>query len=597
MDIFNLIKRNKLFAGLDDETIHRLIAQLTTIHLAKNHILFQQGDLSDGLYIVVSGRLVTLLKMNYHHERIIGDLGPGQTIGEMGVLSNEPRAMTVKAIKESVLLKLSMQQFAELCEHHPTLLMATMRVLTLRSRNLMELLRTPEPTKKHIVIVPGNQATDGASFAQQLQALLPISSDAILLSVYDEANPVLSYSVMQLDDHIDALEHQYKKIIYLLAADTSPFARYVLEKADMIYVIVEAESPPHLHQEIIDSIHQVDLAYRAKPALVLLHKQPKSFPRHTRRWLRLAAFGMHHHVRVAEAADWQRLIRFMLGKAIGVVLGGGGVRSWAHIGALKAIAEAGMPIDVIGGTSAGSIVAGYYAANGTHEDAKGALRLLSSVTRQAVAWWNLTWPAVSLFNGKEYTAAQKNIFGTIKIEDLWLPFFCVTCDLSNSTEVINRRGFLWKKIRTSTSVPGLFPPVVVNGQIRLDGGIASNLPVDAMKKHFSGVGTVVAVQLIHNSLEDKKYKFPPVLPFWQVVFAKLGITKRYHFPHFMETFLRALLVGSSMKQKECAKAADILISPDLSAYSLLSATSIEQQQLVNKGYNTAIKAIKKWKKK
>ena len=79
-------------------------------------------------------------------------------------------------------------------------------------------------------------------------------------------------------------------------------------------------------------------------------------------------------------------------------------------------------------------------------------------------------------------------YGKNKIANLWLPFFCVSCNISNITQVILRKGLLWKAIRSSTAVPAIFPPVVINGHLHLDGGIINNLPVDIMRnlsRHWS----------------------------------------------------------------------------------------------------------------
>jgi predicted acylesterase/phospholipase RssA len=422
-------------------------------------------------------------------------------------------------------------------------------------------------------------------------------TDMILISEYDKDSPMQSLSQKELQQYVDDLQEKCKKIVYLLRGDETALEKFSLEKADMIYVVASTDCKQYLNRVTHRRIRKSDLAYRAKPELVLLHEHANQMPVHTFEWLKMESFGMHHHIRVTEEKDWQRLMRFICGQAIGVVLGGGGVRSWAHLGALKALEEAGIPVDAIGGTSAGSIVAGHYALHETYKDAKAKLRLLSAVTRKSVSLWNLTWPAVSLFNGKAYTEAQKNIFGKVKIENLWLPFFCITCDLSKSTQVVNRTGLLWKKIRASTSVPGIFPPVVVAGRLQMDGGIANNLPVDVMKKMSSNIGTVIAVELIHAIKDEMAYKFPPALPFWKTLLTKLRIINRdYRFPQFIDTFLQALLVGSSVKQRECAAAADVLVSPDLSSFNLLSVTEAEENQLIELGYQSAVAAIKKWKK-
>jgi NTE family protein len=595
IDIFNLVKSSQIFASLDDECLQKAIKKLKKIYVHKNKILFHQGDISDGLYLLVSGRLVGLLKTK-DQEKFIGNIEPGQTIGEMGAISHEPRAATVKAVQNSILLKLSAERFAKLCAEYPALFTQTMHNVMHRSRNLIELLSLPEPTKKHIVILAASKKFSLALFSARIAEMLKSNPHMVLLSEYDPELQELSTTAVK--NRIADLQEVCKKIIYICRVDESPLGKIALGAADMIYVAANGDEKAFINRATRKKIHEIDLAYRAKAELILLHEQEKLLPRHTDEWLKMEKFGLHHHIRIAAEKDWQRLLRFISGTAVGVVLGGGGVRSWGHVGVLKALEEAGVPIDAIGGTSAGSIVAGHYALHESSAGKHEKLRLLSAVTRKSVSWWNLTWPAASLYNATTYTQTQKKIFGRVKIENLWLPFFSIACDLSKSTQVVNRRGLLWKKIRASTAVPGIYPPMIVNGRLRLDGGIVNNLPVDVMRKLSGSIGTVIAVQLIHNYQDDIKYNFSPALPFWQVVLSKLGfIHREYRFPHYIEMFLRALLAGSSVKQRESAAAADVLISPDLSAFSLLSVTQAQESELIEIGYQTAMTAIKKWKRK
>lgn len=375
-------------------------------------------------------------------------------------------------------------------------------------------------------------------------------------------------------------------------------AKICFRKTEMIYVVGNADAEPYISRSVIEKINTLYSMLHVKPELILLHEKEKEMPRHTSKWLKLMRFRLNHHVRINQDGDIQRILRFMQGKAIGLVLGGGGVRSWAHFGVLRALKEASIPIDIIGGTSAGAIVAGYYALHEYIEEVPAELKELTDITSKTVSWRNFTWPCVSLFYGKAYTEKQKKIFGNVRIENLWIPSFCVSCNLSDNTQVICRNGYLWKTIRSSTAVPAIFPPVVINGDIHLDGGILNNLPVDVMRKLMGGRGIIIASELTHYSKDTNDYNFPPVLTLRQALMTKSKISNHdYKFPPFVETFLKALLAGSSAKQYENGLAADILICPDLSKYSLLSLTDEEMNEIIDLGYKSTLIAIKKWKRK
>jgi len=270
------------------------------------------------------------------------------------------------------------------------------------------------------------------------------------------------------------------------------------------------------------------------------------------------------------------------------------LRCWAQLGAVMAIRGANIPIDAIGGVSAGSIVAGYYAMHETLKDPEFHLRQLSEVTRQSISIKNITWPAASLFNAKGYTQQLKKIFKNARVENLWLPFFSVSTNLSNNKLEISRSGRLWKLIRSSTSVPLVYPPVVIKGKMHLDGGLLNNLPVDVMRKLLSNEGKIIAVELTHRNEDTKEYFFPPVLTFWSTLLSKFKITnKDYKFPQFIDTFLKSLLAGSAAKQEENSRMADVLITPDLSKFSLLNISHEDENRLIKIGYKTTMDKIKK----
>src|SRR6202034_1924826 len=154
-------------------------------------------------------------------------------------------------------------------------------------------------------------------------------------------------------------------------------------------------------------------------------------------------------------------------------------------------------------------------------------------------------------------------FGNKRIENMWLPYFCVTCNLGAYREATHRSGLLWEKCRGSVAVPGLVPPMVTNGELHIDGGVINNLPVNTMRDILGSESKIIAIELMSEITDPNRYNFPPTLDFKQTFLAKLRLGYRdYKFPPFLETFIKALLVGSSVKQKENSAAADLLIDPD-----------------------------------
>jgi len=595
-DFLAILKACDIFSSLDDAQLTKLLKKFKIVHLKKSKILFHQGSFSNSLYLVVQGKLVVFLKQKNNEKKILNMINPGETVGEVGALSNEPRTATVKALENSILLKLSSDEFNELTHQYPFVMQKTLGNLMKRSRNLIQLVSNKESLRKHVVILAANKKCILQSLSEKLFTMAYHVDDIVMLS--DFSTGIQQTDEVQLKAHISLSEAKNKVILYILKSTKTMLAQLAFENVDTIYVVGEGYSDAHIESSVMKQLKSNKSYLQTRIELILLYENEMQRPQNTSRWLDLTKFDLHHHVRINQDKDWQRILRFIRGQAIGVVLGGGGLRCWAQLGAIRALIKSGIPIDIIGGTSAGAIVAGHYSLHETNKDSIKGLQELSDATRKAVRLYNLTWPAVSIFNSKDYTHKLYELFGGQHIEDLWITCFCITTNLSNFSQMVYRRGRLWKTIRSSSSVPGIFPPVVIKGRLHTDGGILNNLPVDVMRKFIGAKGTVVAVELTHMNEDSTEYYFPPILTFWQTVLAKLHIKyKNYRFPHFVDTFLKSLLAGASAKQFENSVAADLLISPDLSKFGILNVKKSQEAALIKIGYDSALKAIKTWRKK
>ena len=232
--------------------------------------------------------------------------------------------------------------------------------------------------------------------------------------------------------------------------------------------------------------------------LVLIHDEGKS-PQNTASWLLSRPMLMrHHHIRLSSVEDISRVGRWISGKAVGLVLSGGGSRGLAHAGVLKAMHKAKVPIDVIGGTSQGAFIAGLYAQNLPWEQMLERVRRYSREMGSIRALLSdLTLPLLSVFSGSGFDRVVEEAFngGSQKIEDLWLQFYAVTTNLSAGASKVHVSGVLWKAVRASMTLIGLVPPVVdSDGALLCDGGYTSNIPVDALMALGVGCSIVVDVE-------------------------------------------------------------------------------------------------------
>jgi lysophospholipid hydrolase len=161
-----------------------------------------------------------------------------------------------------------------------------------------------------------------------------------------------------------------------------------------------------------------------------------------------------------------------------VVLSGGAARGLAHIGFLRGMEERGLPIDFIGGTSQGAFMGGLYAMHMSADAcAPGISRLASAIGSTSQLIQALTLPVISYFSGHAMNAVLIDVFTDTQIEDLWLRYFAVSTDVTESTMRVHSTGPLWRYARASMNLMGLLPPVFDRGHLLVDGGYCAKCVV------------------------------------------------------------------------------------------------------------------------
>ncbi len=591
--LLHFIRSCKIFSSLDRETCEALLPDFEKLVLAPNEALYYQGDLSGDLYIVISGKLSAILTMASGESKIMGYIEPGEMVGEMGVLTNEPRTVTVKALNDATLIKMTGEKFIELCHKFPSVMFAVIKPLATGTQKVFQMISS-EKIARHILIIGANKDTSLEEFSRKLNQALDPASHVVLLSDYDQK----FNSAEEIENYLEQEEDPDKPkrmFLFLIKSLKTELAKVATKIFDRAYIVGEYVSAPYIDPIVFEIIKKRESHLKSGTELILIQA---GVPNNTTQWLRQGNFSAHHHIRMSMKTDFERLIRFIRGKAIGLVLGGGGTRGWAHMGALKALLEANIPIDAIGGTSIGAIIGACYSMHQNYEETYKRFLDLFQQSRHSTSWRSITWPAISIFDGRKFTEAQKNAFGDTRIEDLWLPYFCVTSNFATNTEVIHREGVLWEKTRASSAIPGLVPPMVMNGELHFDGALLNNLPVDVMRQWVGKKGKIIAIELGGNFQRKAAYNFPPELPFSEAFLSDIHITNRdYKFPPFIDTFIRALLVGSNLRTNQNGLAADLLVSLNLNTYRMLHSNMKKTQKLIELGYQDTVNQLKHFKVK
>jgi len=176
-------------------------------------------------------------------------------------------------------------------------------------------------------------------------------------------------------------------------------------------------------------------------------------------------------------------------KKIGLALSGGAVLGIAHLGVINVLEENNIPIDMVAGTSAGSLVGAFLAAGYTSDQ---MFRMVKSLTWGKIS--KLTIPKMGLLNERLLERFIDSRIGKIDISELTKPFAAVTVDLTTGEQVIFRQGPVARAVRASCAIPGVFTPLIQGKQVLVDGGVLNFFPVDVVKK--LGADYVIGVKLV-----------------------------------------------------------------------------------------------------
>ncbi len=471
-----VLQRAPLFADLDPTGMAAVERELTLLVLPGGAPLFRQGEPADAVYVVASGCLGV-----FRHEEegeatepvLIAEVPPGNLVGEMSLLSHGKRTRSVAALRDSEVWRLAQTSFNALTAHHPEVLPALMRSVV--ARNALETgKRRRQP--RTFAILPSGPDVPAARFAVMLaDALGRIGNQVQMLGPESVDREPEWFSRCEMDSSF---------VLYRADPTLTPWTELCLRQADCLVAVRNADNdfPTKLPFEVETA--QSGAVFHRRRELVLLHDGRDPRPGSTAPLLAGGLYGHHHHVRIDIHADIDRLARLLTGHAVGVVMAGGGARAFTHIGVVKALRECGVPIDLVGGTSMGAIVAAGVASRWNDQELDERFR---KAFVEANPLSDYTLPLISLFSGRRVTRLLRAAFGEKDIEDLILPFYCMTANLTTSNADMHTVGRLWRWLRASVSIPGVLPPFNEAGEVHVDGGVIDNFPVRAMRRLGRGV--------------------------------------------------------------------------------------------------------------
>jgi predicted acylesterase/phospholipase RssA len=587
-----------VFGEFDSAALAAIAQSVQWVSLPGGATLFRQGDRSDDVFVVVNGRLRTELEDADGSVRVLEEVGRGAAVGEVALLTGETRAASVVAVRDTDLVRLSKASFDALLERHPHAMMRLSRAAAVRLRHSAH-RPAGGSAPVMLAVVSAGPSAPIRELSRALAAALGGEPAVAHLARAGVDRALGRSGASQADDGdathsavvtwLAACERAHRHVVLEADDAWTPWTQRCLRQADRVLLVARAgddPAPGPLERAMRAA------GVRARVELVLVHDDACARPVATARWLAAREVVTHHHVRIGHAGDVARLARRVSGRAVGLVLGGGGARGFAHIGMLRALAEDGIHVDAIGGTSIGALIAGAH-AHGLGVDAMVALaRDFASPAKLL----DRTLPLASLMAARKVTALYQHLFGDVHVEDLWMPLFAVSSSLSRARAVVHRSGPLWRGVRASTAIPAIFPPMLADdGDVLVDGGVMNNMPLDVMRD-FCESGTVIGVNPMPTDDKEKRYHFGPSLSGWEALKGRLkwfGSTTRA--PSILGSVMRATEINSAnrMRQPSFRALADLLVEPGLAGYPILAFDRFEE--IVDIGYRSAREALDAWR--
>ncbi len=527
-----------LLAPLPAHARADLAAESSWIHLPAGEFLFRQGDPAGSLAIVWTGRLEVLDESGPSPRRV-GALQRGSWVGELSLLTGEPRSASIRALRDSQLLSIPRDAFDRVLQREPELGLGLARSLAAQLQHTSGITpSTPRPDT--IAVLPLGGPLPVGAVVEGLRAVAARHGRVAVLDETTTATGTVPAAWPALLDRVEA----DTDVVVLACLDPQAhpeWAAFCARSADRAVALLRGGRPPDWSVPLLH--RRTDLAF-VGASLLSARIDPG---------LRALAPRAHHHLPEGEAIDAAiaRLARRVTGHAVGVVFSGGGARGLAHLGVIEELTAAGIPVDRVGGCSAGSLAAGLL-ARGVPPDEMIARCRTELVDHHPFA--DVTVPRESLIKGRRALAMLGRLLGEVRIEELSIPFFSVSADLHSGDLVVHRTGPLRDAVAASMTIPGFAPPFPDGERLHVDGGLLDNFPVDVMVD--ADEGPVIGVDVMRD-------------------FVGTDRTGRNAVPRIASTIARAMVLGGWQRAERNRRLADVLISPDVDAVGLFEFERID----------------------
>jgi predicted acylesterase/phospholipase RssA len=537
----------------------KIASRSRPVRVAAGEWLFRAGDPGDALYLIRAGRLEVLAEGDGSVMRV---LGRGAALGELALLSDEPRSASVRAARDSDLIAIDRADFTQLLEAEHEVSLALTRTLGDQLRDSVGVLPQSRAIPVTIAVLGLDRDAPVAELGDRLAKALSGWSRAGMLDGSEvEASASPDDPAAAFAPLLDRAEADHDQLV--LVADSpdreDPWTRFCLQQADRILAVGTGGEPPPPGRRRPE-LRGCDLvAWDVAPGSGALST-----------WAEALEPTETHAVWPASAdEDVARMARRLAGRSIGIVLSGGGARAFSHIGVLEELEASGLVIDRVAGVSMGAFVGAMFAM-GMDGDEIDARCYEEWIRRRPLS--DYTLPRHGLIRGDKARAMLTRTFGEVSIEELPRSFFSGAAELRSGELVVHRWGQLWDAVGTSFAIPVLAPAQVRGRRILVDGSLVDNLPVGEMAA--LGEGPVIAVDV--KASVERPPGAPGASAATKTAAAADGAEPELRVPALGETLARVLLLGSSNTSESARRHADWTITPRSGGIGLLEFHQLDQ---------------------
>jgi len=494
------IRPSTLIDAIGDEVWNELRAHMQRRAFAPGETLVEQGTLEPDFHIIIEGTAGVEASGPQGQRRSLGTLGPGESVGDMALLTGDPASADVIARSPLVSFSLAPGRLAELEHVRHRVIEALALLLAARLRTANQRLLAQHAAIRHAIYAT-NEALPAL---RRLPAEIARTVDARVL-VLTMGEPAVPFAPSPMVERrsVDA-------------DDRGAIAR-MLDHVSLEYDQILLFAPPSFDAHELDCGTSADVVLErdtASPA----HAGALRIVVGERQWvqgqLRALSERLQRPIAGVIPPDGgspghrdptAKLARLLTGKRLGVALGAGAAKGLAHLGVLRAIEDMQIDVDMISGCSIGSAIAAGYAAG------YNMAELPDVVARVAARALRPTLPLHSFLSNRGIREELERLGQGRRFEDLDLPLAIPAVDIFRRCEVTFTSGLVWPRILASMAIPGIYPPLRAGDSYLVDGSVLNPVPVRQCRD--MGAGVVIGVRLTGSRTSPRDHlDFEPSRP-------------------------------------------------------------------------------------